>query len=107
MSSLNIFRIISYIEGLSYIFLVFIAMPMKYLYENAAIVKTLGMAHGVLFVFFIFALWKYKKDNSLEKEVIVDYFVYSLTPFGFILIESALKKSQVLGSFTWAEKFTK
>lgn len=91
MNSYKSFKIISYIEGLSYIILVFIAMPMKYLAGFESGVKYLGMGHGVLFILFIFTLVRFSKTHNLEKELLIDYFIYSLTPFGYLLIESSLK----------------
>lgn len=92
MNSFKFFRIISYIEGLSYLVLVFIAMPMKYLYGHETVVKNLGMLHGVLFILFVFALIKFAKEFKIKKELRNDYFIYSLTPFGYILIENKLKE---------------
>ena len=86
------FRIISIIEGLSYLLLVFIAMPLKYMFDYPLAVKVVGMSHGVLFILFFLALVmamnKYK-----WKFLGFQLFVYSLIPFGFILIEKIIMKS--------------
>ena len=86
------FRFISFIEGISYLILVFIAMPLKYLAGFAIAVKFAGMIHGILFILFFIALimvsnkykWKY---------LTFQLFVYSLIPFGFILIEKIIMKN--------------
>ena len=52
-SSLNIFRIVALLEGVSYILLLFIATPIKYLLNDPQYVKLLGMPHGVLFVAYV------------------------------------------------------
>lgn len=67
------FRLISFIEGLSYLILIFIAMPLKYLAGYPLAVKIVGMAHGVLFILFIIALvmavkkykWHFQLSNFL------------------------------------------
>ena len=86
------FRIISIIEGLSYLLLVFIAMPLKYMFDYPLAVKIVGMSHGVLFILFfvalVMAMNKYK-----WKFLGFQLFVYSLIPFGFILIEKIIMKS--------------
>ena len=86
------FRIISIIEGLSYLILVFIAMPLKYMFDYPMAVKVVGMSHGVLFILFfvalVMAMNKYK-----WKFLGFQLFVYSLIPFGFILIERIIMKS--------------
>jgi len=46
-------RIIAYLEGISLLALVFIAMPLKYFQHNPAMVKTLGPIHGALFLLFV------------------------------------------------------
>ena len=46
-------RITSYLEGISLLLLVFVAMPLKYFWLNPTLVKTLGPIHGALFLWFI------------------------------------------------------
>ena len=93
-NTFNAFRIVSYMEGMSYLILVFIAMPMKYLEGHALFLKTIGMIHGILFILFVITLILYGKKFNIEKEIKWDYFIYSLSPFGFILIESAIKEQK-------------
>ena len=88
------FRLISIIEGLSYLLLVFVAMPIKYLGENPYPVKIVGMGHGVLFVIFVIALFHVMIKCKWDKGLGFQLFVYSLIPFGLILIESAIKKQK-------------
>lgn len=47
-------RIIGFFEGISLLILIFIAMPMKYVYGNPALVKIIGQLHGILFLLFVF-----------------------------------------------------
>lgn len=91
-NSLNRFRVISFIEGLSYIVLVFIIMPLKYLYNSPELMKIIGMTHGVLFMLFLVLLFDYMRKHNIKKQIGLDYFLYSMTPFGFLLIENLLKK---------------
>ena len=49
----NTFRIIAFLEGVSYILLLFIAVPIKYTLGDPSYVKLLGMPHGILFVSYI------------------------------------------------------
>ena len=46
-------RALGFLEGTSMLILLFIAMPVKYLLGNPALVQSVGMAHGVLFVLFV------------------------------------------------------
>ena len=86
------FRIISIIEGLSYLLLVFIAMPLKYMFNYPIAVKIVGMSHGVLFILFFVALVM-AMNRYKWKFLGFQLFVYSLLPFGFILIEKIIMKN--------------
>lgn len=50
---LRLFKSIAILEGISSILLFFVAMPLKYLFNNITFMRPIGMAHGVLFVFFV------------------------------------------------------
>ncbi|TXD37329.1 DUF3817 domain-containing protein [Lujinxingia vulgaris] len=41
------------IEGLSMVVLLFVAMPLKYVWDQPEMVRMVGMAHGVLFMIFV------------------------------------------------------
>ena len=47
-------RIIGFLEGISLLALVFIAVPLKHFANDPSMVKTLGPIHGALFLLFIF-----------------------------------------------------
>ena len=47
---INLFRLVAFLEGISYILLLFIAVPIKYLLDDPTYVKLLGMPHGGTFV---------------------------------------------------------
>jgi integral membrane protein len=93
--SFSTFRAISFIEGISYLILLFIAMPLKYFVGIPLAVKIVGMAHGVLFILFIVALYKSAKENNWENKTTIQLFIYSLIPFGFIPIEKIIMKANI------------
>jgi len=82
INSLQTLRIIAFLEGVSFIVLLGIAMPIKYYYDNPDAVKIVGMAHGILFVLYSINLlivhlklkWSYVKTFGA--------FIASLIPFG-------------------------
>ncbi len=90
-SVINRFRLISAIEGLSYLILVFIAMPIKYLGDNPLYVKFFGMAHGVLFIIFMLSIFEAKIKKNWDTGFTFQLFVFSLIPFGAFAIESRVK----------------
>ncbi len=92
LNLLNSFRIVALLEGLSYILLLFIATPTKYLTGNAMFVKWLGMPHGILFILYIvmtLVLVKYMKWSVTTTIIIL---VASVIPFGTFYIEKKYLK---------------
>lgn len=87
-----IFKIVSFLEGLSYILLLFIATPIKYLQGDATYVKWLGMPHGLLFVVYIILaiMLKYELNWNFKRFSIVC--LLSLIPFGTFFVGKYLKK---------------
>ena len=49
-------RIVSFCEGVSFVLLLFVAMPLKYIWHIPEAVRHTGMAHGVLFLALYFLL---------------------------------------------------
>lgn len=47
------FRILGWLEGASFLTLLLIAMPMKYMAGNPALVKSMGPIHGFLFIGYV------------------------------------------------------
>lgn len=90
-TSLNRFRIVSLIEGLSYLVLLFIAMPIKYIGENPYPVKIVGMTHGLLFILFVLVLAEAMRKYQWESNFSLKLFIYSLIPFGALYIEKQVK----------------
>jgi len=91
-SSIGYLRIIGFLEGLSYLLLLFIAMPLKYFFDLPESVTIVGMAHGVLFVLFIISLgivWVRHRWSLLR---VIGAFIACLLPFGTFVLDARLKK---------------
>ena len=76
------FAIINSIEGYSYLVLLFIAMPMKYLLGYTIATRIAGSIHGVLFIAFIVLLIKAWEDTKWPLKESILFFIASLIPFG-------------------------
>ena len=81
-NSVKKFSLINTIEGWSYLVLLFVAMPMKYMLEMPMAVKIAGMAHGVLFIVFCILLVITWQDKKWEFKENILFFIASLIPFG-------------------------
>ena len=75
-------RLIGYLEGISFLVLLLIAMPLKYLLHEPAAVRTVGMAHGLLFVLYVFLLIQNTIELSWSWRKAVLGFGASLLPLG-------------------------
>ncbi len=84
---LNIFRLVALLEGLSYILLLFIASPIRYLTGNATYVKLLGMPHGILFILYVVLAIVIKKQMKWRLKTLAIVLLASLIPFGTFYIE--------------------
>ena len=84
---IKIFRFVAFLEGISYILLLFIAVPIKYLLNDPTYVKLLGMPHGILFIGYII-LCVIGKNNL--KWSYLEFFIVSaasLIPFGTFYVD--------------------
>ncbi len=84
------FLIIGKIEGYSYLLLLFIAMPLKYLYSTPEYVRPMGSIHGALFVAFmiLLALMFFKVKLSFKNACLA--FLLSLVPFGTFFLKKVV-----------------
>lgn len=81
------FLLIGKIEGYSYLVLLGLAMPLKYIFNQPEYVRMFGTVHGVLFVMFmvILGLMFFKVKMSFKNAVIA--FLLSLIPFGTFFLK--------------------
>ncbi|MGE5705064.1 MAG: DUF3817 domain-containing protein [Clostridia bacterium] len=85
-------RLIALVEGLSYLFLLIIAMPLKYFAGLPKVVTVAGMLHGVLFVLYLLAVANvtFAKRWSIGKVLFA--LVVSIIPFGNFALDKRLVK---------------
>ena len=92
MTLTTIFRVIAFLEGLSYILLLFIAVPIKYINSDPQYVKMLGMPHGLLFMGYIALAIVLRTDNQWIKNNFFAVILASVIPFGTFVVEYKLNK---------------
>jgi len=91
MSELKKFRIINKIEGISFLILLFIAMPLKYSFGYPIATKIVGMIHGLLVFAFIYQILEAKNEEGFSWKETALYFGLSLVPFGSFYTDKMLK----------------
>ena len=83
----SIFRIISFLEGISYLLLLFIAVPIKYSQGDASYVKMLGMPHGILFMGYIVLAIIIQKQMQWNPKNLGIVILASIIPFGTFYVD--------------------
>lgn len=93
LSFLNIFRIVAFLEGISYILLLFIAVPIKYFGNDPQYVKMLGMPHGLLFVAYVALAIMISKELKWNNVILRNVLLASIIPFGTFIIDKKYLKT--------------
>jgi integral membrane protein len=86
------FRYISLAEGISFLLLLIIAMPLKYMYEEPLMVKYVGWAHGLLFVGYVAMLFYLTAELKWSFRRLFIYFIAALIPLAPFFVERNLRK---------------
>ncbi|MUH35255.1 DUF3817 domain-containing protein [Zobellia amurskyensis] len=84
-------RIIGFLEGVSLLVLVFIAVPMKHYFQNPSLSESLGPIHGAIFLLFLINTlsvgieqnWKFRTTTW---KIILACFI----PFGTFYIDNKI-----------------
>jgi integral membrane protein len=94
-TSLGRLRFIGFWEGVSFLVLLGIAMPLKYYYGEPGAVRVVGMAHGVLFMLYLWAAIQaaVEYDWSWKKTALV--LLASLLPAGPFVADAKLLRDGV------------
>jgi integral membrane protein len=88
------FRMVAIAEGISFLVLLLIAMPLKYMFDIPQAVKFFGWIHGALFVAFIY--FAFEVFSSFKKEFmwLGKAFLASVIPFGTFILDKELKMEE-------------
>lgn len=93
-SPLGRLRLAALAEGVSYLVLLFAAMPLKYAFDMPLAVRIVGSIHGALFIAFgasLLAAWACHRWPVSRPALV---FLSSLVPFGAFLMDRSLKREQ-------------
>ena len=93
-TALGRLRLIGFLEGLSYLVLLGIAMPLKYYFDQPMAVRHVGMAHGVLFVLYVVAVFHAAFVRKWSFLKVLWALLASLIPFGTFYLERQLVREE-------------
>ena len=91
-SPLGRLRIVSLMEGVSYLILLGIAMPLKYIADQPEAVRIVGSLHGGLTILFVLAVahvWLARRWSIVRVAIAL---IASVIPFGAFALEASLRR---------------
>lgn len=94
-SSIRNLRWVGIAEGISFLVLLFIGMPIKYMLGIPEVVKYVGWAHGILFIAYIVAVFAAIRAMQWNLFQVLVALAASLIPFGTFLLDKQLKRRQI------------
>ncbi len=81
-SPIGRFRIIAFLEGFSFLLILFVTMPLKYFFQTPTPNLVVGMCHGILFMVYIYAALRLRLSQSWDLRLTLKTLAASLIPFG-------------------------
>lgn len=88
------FSQIAFWEGMSYLVLLFIAMPLKYWADMPLAVRIVGSVHGALFIAYVLLLAAAARSCGWPWTRSAWAFLASLIPFATFALEPGLKRDE-------------
>lgn len=83
-------RVIGWLKGGSFLLLLGVAMPLEYSWGESAMVRVMGMAHGVLFLAYIRAAGQAAVEQGRKWRRTAAVMVASLLPAGPYVVDARL-----------------
>ena len=99
-NTLNRFRSIAILEGVSFLLLLFIAMPLKYFLGMPFAVKYIGWAHGLLFIIYMILLLQCAGVYNWSLKRNAWAFIAAFLPFATFILDRQLAKEYPQGGET-------
>jgi integral membrane protein len=86
-------RLIGVLEGISFLVLLGIAMPLKYLAGQPQMVSVVGAAHGALFLLYVAAVFDVTVKMAWPPRRVLAALAASVLPFGPFVFDAHLRRT--------------
>ena len=86
------FKIVAILEGVSFLVLLGIAMPLKYIFGLPAATQVVGMAHGILFIAYVLMVFIFRNQLNWNLKITALALTASVLPFGPFVVDRKLLK---------------
>ncbi len=90
--SVQQFKIIAILEGISFLVLLGIAMPVKYILGHPVATQIVGMAHGILFIAYVIMVVLMRNQLNWNLKITFLVLAASVLPFGPFVVDRKLLK---------------
>lgn len=94
MGQIRRFRMTALAEGSSFLLLLFVAMPMKYVMGMPRVVTVVGAIHGILFLAYVAQLVTLRSTHQWDNRFSFAAFLASLLPFGPFIFDKHLREKE-------------
>jgi integral membrane protein len=80
-------KLCGWIEGISFLLLLGVAMPLKYMMDMPMAVRWVGMAHGLLWMLYVSLLYAMYQSQKWPTRLLLGGLFASIMPFGPFIFE--------------------
>ncbi len=95
VKQLKLLTLVGYVEGISFLLLLCIAMPLKYMMDMPTAVSWVGMGHGILFMLYLVVLLGTAGKVKLPIWAVPCGVLAAILPFGPFIFDHLLKRYRV------------
>jgi integral membrane protein len=82
----------AFVEGLSFLIILFVTMPLKYMADMPEPNRLIGMIHGILFIAYVAMVILLKKDANWSMKTTFWALLASIVPFGTFVADHKIFK---------------
>jgi len=86
-------RLLAFIEGVSFLILLFVTMPLKYVFQIPEPNKFFGIVHGILFVLYVVVVIQMTIEQQWKMKKMILALLASIIPFGTFWADKKLFKT--------------
>lgn len=87
---IKLFKYVAIVEGLSFLIILAITMPLKYMYDMPMPNKVAGMLHGVLFIAYVYGVFLVKDKLKWSTKEVFIALLASIIPFGTFYVDKKM-----------------
>ena len=86
------FRAIGYWEAISFLLLLGVAMPLKYVAGYPLAVRLVGSLHGLLFILYVLSAYLTAQEYNWPRKTLMQAFIAAVLPFGPFIFHRRLNE---------------